>query len=305
MTKVLCTGSDGFIASHVVDELNHRGYEVVKYDNYSNVEQDVRDQRMIEAYMDDADYTIHLAACPYIPFGYTHPNEFFEINANGTQNVLNAAKKTGSRVVYTSTSEVYGSAEDPNQPMNEDHRINPQSTYAVAKYAGDGLCRTYHKEHQIDVTTVRMFNNYGPRETWKYVIPEIVEQLSKAPVLYLGNVLAQRDFTYVTDGARALVDVMECRELNGEVINCGSGVTWSIENIAEQLSDIFYPDEPVKTYVDESRLRPWDVDRLICDAGKLREYTGWRPEINFNAGLKKTVAWFVENGEKWDFREMN
>jgi len=145
---------------------------------------------------------------------------------------------------------------------------------------------------------------FGPRETWRYVIPEIIEQLSKAPVLYLGNVLAQRDFTYVTDGARALVDVMECRELNGEVVNCGTGVTWSIESIAEQLSDIFYPDEPVKTYIDSSRLRPWDVDRLICDASKLREYTGWKPEIAFNAGLKKTVEWFRENGSKWDFREM-
>ena len=304
MEKVLVTGSDGFIASHVVDELNQRGYEVIKYDNYSNIEQDIRDQRMLEAYMVEADYVIHCAACPYIPFGYSHPNEFFEINANGTQNVLNAANKTGSRVIYTSSSEVYGSAEDPNKPMNESHRINPHSTYAVAKYAGDGLCRTYHKEHKIDVTTVRMFNNFGSRETWRYVIPEIIEQLSKAPVLYLGNVSAERDFTYVTDGAKALVDVMECRELNGEIVNCGTGITWSIESIAEQLSEIFYPDEPVKTYIDASRFRPFDVDRLICDATKLRVYTGWKPEIAFNAGLKKTVEWFRENGSKWDFREM-
>jgi len=176
----MVTGSDGFISSHVVDELNNRGYEVIPYDNYSNIEQDIRDQRMIEAYMDDADYTIHLCACPYIPFGYTHPNEFFEINANGTQNVLNAAKKTGSRVVYTSTSEVYGSAEDPNKPMDEYHRINPQSTYAVAKYAGDGLCTTYHKEHKIDVTTVRMFNCFsGDTEV---ITPDGIRKISELKV---------------------------------------------------------------------------------------------------------------------------
>jgi len=132
MEKVLLTGSDGFIASHVSDELKRRGYTVIPFDNYSNIEQDIRNPRMVEAYMENADYCLHMAACPYIPFGYSHPNEFFETNANGTQNVLNAAKKTGTRVIYTSTSEVYGTAEDPNLPMSETHRINPHSTYAVA-----------------------------------------------------------------------------------------------------------------------------------------------------------------------------
>lgn len=257
------------MGSHVVDELNQRGYEVIHFDIYNNIEQDIRNQKTIEEYMSDAIYTIHLCACPYIPFGYTHPNEFFEINANGTQNVLNAAKKTGSRVIYTSTSEVYGTAEDPNKPMNEHHRIRPHSTYAVAKYAGDGLCQTYGKEHNVDVTVVRLFNNYGPRETWRYVIPEIIEQLHRGKTLSLGNIYAERDFTYVTDGARALVDVMECSNLKGHVVNCGSGETWSIEEIAWMLGDIMRPDEEVVIKVDQYKLRPYDVDRLLCDNGKI------------------------------------
>jgi len=305
MEKVLVTGSDGFIASHVVDELDKRGYEVIPFDIYSNPDQDIRNPKMVDTYMSLADYCLHLAANPYIPYGYSHPNEFFEVNANGTQNVLNAARKTGTRIVYTSTSEVYGTAEDPNLPMNENHRINPQSTYAVAKYAGDGLCTTYHKEHRIDVTTVRMFNNYGPRETWRYVIPEIIEQLSRSPALSLGNIYAERDFTYVTDGARALVDVMESDRLNGEVVNCGTGVTWSVEEIASLLGDLFYPDSEIVIKVDESRLRPWDVDRLICDARKLKRATGWKPKVGFKEGLEKTVDWFRDNGSKWNFREMN
>jgi len=305
MEKVLLTGSDGFIASHVSDELKRRGYTVIPFDNYSNIEQDIRNPRMVEAYMENADYCLHMAACPYIPFGYSHPNEFFETNANGTQNVLNAAKKTGTRVIYTSTSEVYGTAEDPNLPMSETHRINPHSTYAVAKYAGDGLCRTYHHEHRVDVTVVRMFNNFGPKETWRYVIPEIIEQLSRGPVLSLGNVYSERDFTYVVDGARALVDVMECSELDGEVVNCGTGETWSILTIAEMLGEIMRPGEDVKIKIDEKRLRPFDVDRLICDASKLRQYTGWEPKVCFRDGLERTVEWFKGNGGKWDFREMN
>jgi len=305
MSKVLVTGSAGFIPSHVVDELKHRGYEVISFDIYDNKEQDIRNPKMVEAYMMDADYCMHMAAHPYIPFGYSHPNEFFETNATGTLNVLNAAKKTGARVVYTSTSEVYGSSEHPNKPMDEHHRINPQSTYAVAKYAGDGLCRTYHKEHNLDVTVVRMFNNFGPRETWRYIIPEIIEQLSKGTHLHLGNIYAERDFTYVTDGAKALVDVMESDKLNGETVNCGTGETWSVENIAYMLGDIFYPDKEIRITVDETRLRPWDVDRLICDSSKLMRTTGWKPRVEFNEGLKKTVEWYIENGSKWNFREMN
>lgn len=298
----MVTGSAGFIGSHVVDELKRRGYEIVTFDIFDNREQDVRNPRMIKAYMSNVDAVIHLCANPYIPFGYTHPYEFFEINANGTLNVLEAAKENDVRVVYTSTSEVYGTAQHPDKPMDENHRIAPHSTYALAKYAGDGLCKTYHKEHDVDVTVVRMFNNYGPRETWRYIIPEIVEQLHKSNTLHLGNINAERDFTYVEDGARALVDVMECEDLNGEVVNCGSGETWSVKKIAYILADIIIPHDELVIKVDENRLRPYDVDRLLCDNSKLREYTGWKPEVGFREGLERTVEFFEDNGFKWDFR---
>jgi len=305
METVLVTGSSGFIGSHVVDELNRRGYEVRTFDIYDDPRQDVRNPEAVKKHMEGADYCLHLAAYPYIPFGYSHPNEFFETNATGTLNVLNAARKTDTRVVYTSTSEVYGTAEDPNKPMNENHRIHPHSTYAVAKYAGDALCHTYYKEHSVDAAVVRMFNNYGPREKWRYVIPEIIEQLSKSTTLRLGNIYAERDFTYVVDGARALVDVMECDVLTGNVVNCGSGETWSIEEIAWMLGDIMRPDEEIVIKVDPYKLRPYDVDRLLCDNKKLRCFTGWKPRVDFMDGLERTVEWFYQNGAKWDYREMS
>ncbi len=302
MEKVLISGGEGFIGSHVVDELNYRGYDPVVYDIFSNPHQDVRSVRTLKQYMDGVDFVLHLAANPYIPFGYTHPHEFFDINATGTLNVLEAAKEKDVRVVYTSTSEVYGTAQDPLKAMDESHRIRPHSTYALAKYAGDGLCFTYHKEHDLDVTIVRMFNNFGPRETWRYVIPEIIEQLHKSNTLYLGNIYAERDFLYVEDGARALVDVMECGGLEGEILNCGSNSTHSIQSIAFTLGEMMRPGEEIKIKVEDWRLRPYDVDRLLCDNSKIRRLTGWAPETEFYDGLIKTVDFFRGNGEKWDYR---
>jgi len=300
--KVLLTGSEGFIGSHVEEELTYRGYEVIGYDTFSNPHQDIRNIKMLKQYMDGVDFCLHLAANPYIPFGYSHPQEFFDINANGTLNVLEAAREKDVRVVYTSTSEVYGTAQDPLKPMDENHRVNPHSTYALAKYAGDGLCLTYHKEHELDVTVVRMFNNFGPRETWRYVIPEIIEQLHVGSTLSLGNIYAERDFTYVEDGARALVDVMECAGLEGEVLNCGSGSTHSIQSIAFTLGEIMRRDEEIKIRVEDWRLRPHDVDRLLCDNSKIRRLTGWTPETDFYEGLIRTVEWFHGNGDKFNFR---
>ena len=304
LDTVLVTGSAGFVGTHVVKELEKRGYNVVTYDIYDNPEQDIRDQKMLDTYMSSVDYVCHLAANPYIPYGYMHPNEFFETNANGTQNVLNAARKQQTRVVYWSTSEVYGTAENPLMPMNEDHRIHPHSTYAVAKYAGDALCQTYYHEHGVDVTVLRQFNCYGPHETWRYIIPEIIMQLDNNCTVNLGNIYAERDFTYVEDAARAGVDVMESTRLSGEVVNSGSGETWSIKSIAYILADIMRPDEELVIKVDKSRMRPYDVDRLLCDNSKLQFYTGWSPEIGFREGLERTVAFYRDNGSKWDFRVM-
>jgi len=301
---VLCTGSSGFIGSHIVEELKRRGYHVVTFDIYDNPLEDVRDIKAVRHYMKNVDYCLHLAANPYIPYGYEHPNEFFDTNATGTLNILNAARDEDVRVVYWSTSEVYGTAEDPQKPMNEDHRIRPHSTYALAKYAGDGLCFTYFKEHGLDVTIMRQFNCYGPKETWPYVIPEIISQLHNGTHLTLGNVNAERDFTYVEDAARAGVDVMECPHLTGQIVNCGSGMTWSIAQLATMLGNIMHPGKVISIDVDRGRLRPYDVDRLLCDNRKLRFMTGWEPEVGVMDGLRRTVDWFTENGCKWNYRVM-
>lgn len=305
MERVLVTGSEGFIPSHIVTELENRGYEVIHFDIFTNPLEDVRNPKAVRHYMKDVDYCLHLAANPYIPYGYEHPEEFFETNATGTLNVLNAAKDIGVRVVYWSTSEVYGTAEDPNLPMNEEHRIRPHSTYAVAKLAGDGLCRTYFKEHSLDVTVLRQFNSFGPNEKWPYVIPEIIEQLDKGTELRLGNIYAQRDFTYVVDAARAGVDVMESPHLTGQIVNCGTGKTWSVEQLAYMIGEIMHPGKQIDIRIDKSKLRPFDVDRLICDSRKLQFITGWKPEVGIYEGLEKTVEWFKQNGCKWDYRTMN
>jgi len=302
MEKVFVSGSDGFLAGHVIKELNSRGYMVIPFDNYTDKRQDVRDYKAVETMMDDVDYVCHLAASPYIPWGYDAPQHFFETNANGTLNILQAAIDRDIRIVYWSTSEVYGTSQHPDKPMDENHPLNPHSTYAASKLAGDRLCYTFHKEHDIDVTVMRMFNNYGPGETWPYVIPEIIEQLSKGTTLHLGNINAMRDFTYAEDGARASVDVMECTALSGQAVNVGSGISYSVKYLADLLAEIMRPGERVNILTDENRLRPHDVDKLLCNPGKLEFFTGWRPSVGIREGLEKTVEFFYGNGGKWDYR---
>ena len=298
--EVVVTGSAGFIGSHVCDELRRRGYVVRDFDIWTNPQQDVRDPWAVMDALNGADAVLHLAAEPYIPYCYQNPKLFFETNANGTLNVLMAAKRFGiGRVIYWSTSEVYGTAQ--RNPMDESHPLNPHSTYAVSKLAADRLCLTFYKEHSVPVVILRQFNCYGPRETQPYVIPEIIKQLAIGPNLTLGNVDAERDFTYVEDAARAAVDLMECEEAIGEVVNIGTGVCWRIEDIATQLGKTMGYDE-VSIRTDVARLRPFDVDRLVCDSAKLRRLIGWKPSIGLEAGLQKTADWFRGNGGKWDFR---
>lgn len=298
MNKILVTGGAGFLGSHVCNELRARGYCVKIFDIWENPMQDIRNPWAVIHAMEEVDAVMHLAAEPYIPYGSQDPTLFVETNINGTLNILNAAVKYNLRLVTWSSSEVYGTAQS-KEPMGEDHPTLPHSTYAVTKLAADRLAFTFNKEHDLPVTILRQFNCYGPNETQPYIIPTIIEQLDKDQELHLGNVHAERDFTFAPDAARAAVDLLECEKAMGEVVNVGTGRTWSIQSIAQMLMKIM-DKSSAGLIIEESRMRPYDVDRLLCDPRKLESLIGWTPSTEFEEGLKKTVTWYRENG--WMYR---
>lgn len=311
--NVLVTGGAGFIGSAIVRELLDEGANVVVLDNMligdsSNLEEvkkdikiviaDVRDPQLSQIMLkNNTDYVFHLAADPYIPQSYERPTQVFEINATGSLNVMLASKEAGvKRILQYSTSEVYGTAK--YTPMDEDHPVNPLSTYAVSKLAADRLCFTLYHEQNIPIVTLRQFNCIGPRATQPYVVPELITQLSKSPKVRLGNVKASRDITYVNDAARAALMLMEHSKAEGQVFNCGYGEDVTVEELAHTIGEIM-GHQKVEILIDPKKLRPVDVLRLQCDYTRLHMLTGWKPEATVRESLEMTVDWFKENGSKW------
>jgi len=310
---VLVTGGAGFIGSSLVRELLKQNAKVIVFDNMligdeRNLDDikraieliigDIRDENFVNVLLDnEVEFVFNLAAEPYIPHCYERPTEFFSINANGAMNVILSCKEAGvTRVIQYSTSEVYGTAK--YAPMDENHPLNPMSTYAVSKMAADRLCFTLFREQKVPIITLRQFNSYGPRETQPYVIPEIITQLANSNRVKLGNILARRDFTYVEDAAKAAIELIKNKKAEGQVFNSGFGFDYSIEEIANMIGEIMGYDK-IEIVVDKARLRPLDVDRLCCNYFKLHQLTGWRPQIDIEEGLKRTVDWFLEHGNKW------
>lgn len=247
-------------------------------------------------------FVFHLAAEPYIPHCYDNPEKFFDVNVKGTMNVLMACKTLDvKRIVHFSSSEVYGTAQ--YTPMDEKHPTLPLSTYAVSKLAADRICFVFHHEHGIPVVILRPFNCYGPRETQPYVIPEIISQLSRKNCVKLGNTKAKRDFTYVQDTAIGAIRTMTSDIPNGEVVNLGSDKTYSVEELA-YLAGKLIGHESVEINVENSRLRPLDVNLLQCDYSKAQKYTGWRPEVDIEEGLKRTIKWYLKNGQRWTWERL-
>ena len=315
--RVLVTGGAGFIGSTLVRELLKDGADVIVFDNFlsgkaQNITEiqdsikvivgDIRDDSFATILKyNNVDVLFNLAAEPYIPHCYERPHQFFDINTRGALNVMLAAKKAGvKRVLQYSTSEVYGTAK--YTPMDEHHPTLPFSTYAVSKLAADRLCYTLHHEQKLPVIIMRQFNVYGPRETQPYVIPEIISQLNTGNNLNLGNLNARRDFTFATDAARAAISLMQCNDAVGQVVNVGSGIDYSVEEMAYIISDLMNVNNP-KIHIKEYRLRPLDVNHLNCDNRKIKKLTGWEPEIDFKTGLKLTIENFKEAGCKWPWEE--
>lgn len=314
--KVLVTGADGFIGSHIVEKLVSLGYPVrafTMYNSFSsygwidfidenkrgNVEVfpgDIRDPNGVREAMIGCDIVLHLAALIAIPFSYHSPDSYIDVNVKGTLNILQAARKLGvKKIVHTSTSEVYGTAEFV--PIDEHHPLKGQSPYSASKIAADQLAYSFYTSFDQPVIILRPFNTFGPRQSARAIIPTIITQLINGKKeLKLGELTPTRDFTYIEDTVSGFINAMLKKDLFGEVINLGSGSEISIGKLAELIANILGSE--VKLLFDEQRKRPRasEVSRLLSDNSKALSKLDWEPQFlgnsGFRAGLKRTIDWF-------------
>ncbi len=313
--KVLVTGADGFIGSHLTEHLVAEGYEVrafVLYNSFNSwgwLDQspvregldvfagDIRDPHGVRKAMEGCDAVLHLAALIAIPYSYHSPDTYVDTNVKGTLNIVQAARELGvSKVVHTSTSEVYGTARFV--PITEEHPLQGQSPYSATKIGADQIAMSFYNAFDTPVAVIRPFNTYGPRQSARAVIPTVISQIAAGQRrLKLGALHPTRDFNYVADTVRGFVSVLESDESVGEVINIGSNFEISIGDTVRLIADVMGADVEVET--DAVRLRPEksEVDRLWADNAKARRLTGWEPAYagrdGLRRGLQETVAWFT------------
>ena len=319
MSNVLVTASDGFIGSHLVEELVKKGYEVrafVYYNSFNNwgwldtlpkdimdhVEVfagDVRDPNGVREAMKGCDAVFHLAALIAIPFSYHSPDAYVDTNIKGTLNILQAARDLGTaRVLVTSTSEVYGTAQ--YVPIDEKHPYQGQSPYSATKIGADRLAESFYRSFDLPVTIVRPFNTFGPRQSARAVIPTIITQLlAGKEEIKLGSLTPTRDFNYVKDTAHGFIAMYESDKTIGQEINIATQKEISIGQLAEELIRQINPN--AKIICDEDRLRPEksEVNRLLGSNKKILELTDWKPQYTFEQGLAETIAFLRENMDKY------
>lgn len=312
--KILVTGADGFIGSHLVETLLARGHDVrafVYYNSFNSwgwldslpQEQlrnldvfagDIRDPNGVLTAMKDCDVVFHLAALIAIPFSYHSPDSYVDTNIKGTLNILQAARICNvSRVLVTSTSEVYGTAQ--YVPIDEKHPYQGQSPYSATKIGADRIAESFYRSFDLPVVIVRPFNTYGPRQSARAVIPTIITQLlSGENEIKLGSLEPTRDFNYVVDTAEGFVALAESDESIGEEINIATGVERTIGDVANFLIGELKPDASIR--LDEERVRPdkSEVERLLGDNKKISKLTSWTPKHDLEAGLIETIAWFKQ-----------
>lgn len=310
--KVLVTGADGFIGSHLVEALVKEGCHVkalVYYNSFSfwgwldtfprdildNIEVvsgDIRDPNGVETSVQGCDLVFHLAALIAIPFSYHSPDCYVETNIKGTLNVLQASRKLGvKKVLITSTSEVYGTAQ--YVPIDENHPYQGQSPYSATKIGADRLAESFYRSFDLPVVIVRPFNTYGPRQSARAVIPTIITQLlTGVSEIKLGNMNPTRDFNYVKDVSQAFCEIAKSEKVIGEEINIATGVEISIGKLTAMLISMLNPDARILSQDERIRPKKSEVDRLLGSNEKLKSLTGWKPKYVFREGLEETIIWF-------------
>lgn len=311
--KILVTGASGFIGSHLTEKLVEMGCEVkafVKYNfqndwgwlEHSKVKDeieiytgDIRDYDAVYDAASDVDVIFHLAALIGIPYSYVSPLAYIKTNVEGTYNILQSARQHNSdRVIVTSTSETYGSAQ--YVPIDEEHPMVGQSPYSASKISADQLAISYHRSFEMPVTIARPFNTYGPRQSARAIIPTIITQiLNGQKEIKLGNLSPTRDFNYVKDTAAGFIALAKADNTIGEITNIGSNFEISMRDTVNLIVKL--TGENVKIVTDEQRVRPdkSEVDRLYCDNSKIKKLTAWKPEYSLESGLKETIDWFADN----------
>lgn len=319
MKKFLVTGADGFIGSHLTEELVKQGYQVRAFALYNsfntwgwldtlsneimdNVEVftgDVRDPNGVKEAMKGCDAVFHLAALIAIPFSYHSPDTYVDTNIKGTLNVLQAARDLGTdRVLVTSTSEVYGTAQ--YVPIDEKHPYQGQSPYSATKIGADRLTESFYRSFDLPVSIVRPFNTYGPRQSARAVIPTIITQLLAGKTeIKLGSLTPTRDFNFVKDTANGFIKIYESDKTIGEEINIATQHEISIGQLAEELIRQINPQATI--VCDEERLRPEksEVNRLLGSNEKILRLTDWKPQYTFEQGLAETIEFFKNNLDKY------
>lgn len=310
--KVLVTGADGFIGSHLVQALLKEGCKIRAFVYYNSFNSwgwldslpaetlkqidvfagDIRDPNGVSEAMQDCELVFHLAALIAIPFSYHSPDSYVDTNIKGTLNVLQAARQHNvQRVLVTSTSEVYGTAQ--YAPIDEKHPMQGQSPYSATKIGADRIAESFYRSFGTPVVIVRPFNTYGPRQSARAVIPTVITQLlSGQTELKLGDLTPTRDFNYVDDTVQGFIALAKADSALGKEINIASGEEYSIAHVAEILIAEINPQ--ARIIVDEQRLRPEssEVYRLIGSNSLITSLTSWRPNFNLRAGLQDTIAWF-------------
>ncbi len=319
---VLVTGSDGFIGSHLVEGLINKGCRVRAFVYYNSFNSwgwldslpkktlnqievfagDIRDPNGVRESMKDIDMVFHLAALIAIPFSYHSPDSYVDTNIKGTLNILQAAKDAGcQRILTTSTSEVYGTAQ--YIPMDENHPFQGQSPYSATKIGADRLAESFYKSFNTPVTLVRPFNTFGPRQSARAIIPTIITQLlAGKEEIKLGNLKPTRDFSYVKDTVRGFLAIAESENTIGEEINIASQQEISMGKLAQALIDEINPAAQIVS--DDIRLRPEksEVDRLLGSNAKIKNLTGWEPAYSFKKGLEETVKWFKDSDNLLNYK---
>jgi dTDP-glucose 4,6-dehydratase len=312
--KVLVTGAGGFIGSHLVESLVKEGAAVRAFVRYNSrgdsgmlrwtpaeimsslevLGGDLRDLEAVQRAVADRDLVFHLGALISIPYSYLHPAEVAEVNLIGTLNVLLACRERGiQRLIHTSTSEVYGTAQ--RTPIDEAHPLHAQSPYSASKIGADKLAESFYCSYELPVVTIRPFNTYGPRQSTRAVIPTIITQALANREIRLGNLDSTRDFTYVTDTVSGFLHAAAAEAVEGQTLNLGTGEEIRIGELAEKV--IQKTGSQAKVSLDAARLRPTgsEVMRLLSDNSLARERLGWAPAMSLDEGLDITIGWIREN----------